>query len=167
MRGARSADIVEELAGDVRDRLTALARAHALTLPGHLDPEAGAQRPASLHALVRAIVAPFDTDPADGGGRVHLTGADTPIAPGPPVTSMALLLHEFVTNAAKYGALSSDTGRVEIHCEETDEQVVLVWSESGGPPVQGSGDAGGEGFGSLLVRAAVRDRKSTRLNSSN
>src|SRR3546814_12477638 len=104
MMSARSADSVEELAGDVRDRLTALARAHALTLPGHLDPEAGAQRPASLHALVRAIVAPFDTDPADGGGRVHPTGADTPIAPGPPVTSRALPPHVVVTNVAPSGA---------------------------------------------------------------
>jgi two-component sensor histidine kinase len=69
------------------------------------------------------------------------------------MTALALLLHEFATNAAKYGALSTPTGRVQVDCSEHDDAFVLTWTESGGPPVRGQ--PSGEGFGSLLARLTV------------
>jgi len=70
------------------------------------------------------------------------------------VTGFALLLHEFATNAAKYGALSTDAGVVDIECSEEKDQLVLTWAERGGPPA--SHDPSHEGFGSLLARMTVR-----------
>ncbi|URK89224.1 hypothetical protein LP421_30195 (plasmid) [Rhizobium sp. RCAM05350] len=80
---------------------------------------------------------------------------DVPIG-GSAVTSFALLLHEFATNAAKYGALSVPEGIVEISCHEDGDQFILTWTERGGPPVDRQTD--GKGFGTALGRATVRSQ---------
>ena len=69
------------------------------------------------------------------------------------MTSIALLLHEFATNAAKYGALSSPTGMVKVVFAQEGDAVVVDWIESGGPPVREP--VGGEGFGGVLSRIAA------------
>ena len=69
------------------------------------------------------------------------------------VTTLALLLHEFATNAAKYGALSNHMGRIDIDCSEDGEQVTVSWKEAGGPPVSPTQE---QGFGSVLAAATVR-----------
>lgn len=150
---ARTASTVEDLANDARERLSALARAHELTLPRNPSMHFEGEASTSLHVLIRTIISPFDDRAAAGGTRVTVRGADVRIPAGGPLTSFALLLHEFATNAAKYGALSSATGLVDILCVEDGERFVLRWEESGGPAVGGSGD---EGFGSLLAQATVR-----------
>jgi two-component sensor histidine kinase len=66
---------------------------------------------------------------------------------------LALLLHEFATNAAKYGALSSPTGRIDITWSVEKGELLLTWTEQGGPRLEQM--AGGEGFGSWLARATV------------
>lgn len=65
------------------------------------------------------------------------------------MTSFALLLHEFFTNATKYGALSAPQGYVDIVCSDESDLFVLRWTEHGGP--------GGEsqGFGTILGRPTV------------
>ncbi len=142
---ARSAGTAQELADSARERLAALARAHSLTF-SHGEPQ---PQPTTLQALIRAIVAPFD-EPAEP--RIAVSGNDAPVA-GAAVTSLALLLHEFATNAAKYGALSSPEGAVAIHCADEDGDVVVTWTEHGGPPVAEPPE--GEGFGGVLSRLAV------------
>lgn len=82
-----------------------------------------------------------------------IAGPDLPLNGG-AVTSFALLLHEFATNAAKYGALSTSSGRVDIECFEDEQQFVLTWTEREGPTVERRED--GEGSGSLLARATVK-----------
>ena len=155
---ARTATTPAGLASDVRQRLTALARAHALTLRAPKDAgAAGGPEPAvTLHALIRTIVAPYDEGAGEQAGQspacVAISGPDVPL-PRSSVTSFALLLHEFTTNAAKYGALATPTGRVAIACAEEADRFVLTWTEQGGPPVEYEG--GGEGFGSLLARATI------------
>jgi two-component sensor histidine kinase len=67
-----------------------------------------------------------------------------------------LLLHEFATNAAKYGALSNPDGRIDIVCLEEGANFILTWTESGGPPVDRQTD--GDGFGSILAKATVRSQ---------
>jgi PAS domain S-box-containing protein len=61
--------------------------------------------------------------------------------------AVGLALHELATNAGKYGALSSDTGRVDI-CWAADDVFTLSWVESGGPPVTAPKR---RGFGSILM----------------
>jgi two-component sensor histidine kinase len=67
--------------------------------------------------------------------------------------SLALLLHEFSTNAAKYGALSSQSGHVAIDWSVSIDELQLTWKERGGPFHKGQPD--NEGFGSLLARVTV------------
>jgi PAS domain S-box-containing protein len=149
---ARSASTVSEFASAVQGRLSALARAHALTLSTTSDPDRAAERQTTLHALIGAIAAPYDDGPAGVGARIAVIGLDVPIT-GRAMTSLALLLHEFATNAVKYGALSTPTGRVDVACSEQEDAFCLLWTERGGPPI---GDQSiTEGFGSLLARLTV------------
>jgi PAS domain S-box-containing protein len=150
---ARSARTPETLASAVRERLGALARAHALTLPKSSNDATGTGQPTTLHALIRTIVSPYDGRTDEDRARAVIAGLDISIAGG-RVMSLALLLHEFTTNAAKYGALSTPLGHIDIHCFDDGDQFVLTWAERGGPAIDQS--AGNEGFGSLLARATVK-----------
>jgi two-component sensor histidine kinase len=96
----------------------------------------------------RSSVAPFDEPDKP---RVVLSGIDAAVS-GVAATSLALLLHEFATNAAKYGALSSAMGTVRVVLVEQDDAIVVSWTESGGPHVTRS--VGDEGFGGVLSRIA-------------
>ena len=142
---ARSAKTAQDLADSARERVAALARAHALTF-AHGEPS---PHPTTLQSLIRAIVAPFDEPEAP---RIAISGVDVPVSGG-AVASLALLLHEFATNAAKYGALSSAEGTIAIDCAEEGDKVVVSWIERGGPPVVRR--TGVEGFGGVLSRIAV------------
>jgi PAS domain S-box-containing protein len=147
---ARTAKSPRELAESTRARLSALARAHALTFSvGFGDP---AHRPTTLQSLIRTIVAPFDEPERS---RIAISGTDTAVS-GPAVTSLALLLHEFATNAAKYGALSADTGSVKVVFAEEGDLIVVNWTERGGPLV--AAPIGELGFGEVLSRIAVSDQ---------
>jgi PAS domain S-box-containing protein len=146
---ARSAATPKELAEAVRERLAALARAHDLTLP---DVTNGGQKPdrtTTLPTLVQTIIAPFVNQ---GHARVTISGPDVPVRGG-AVMSVALLLHEFATNAAKYGALFSQGGHVDVTWSIWKDELLLAWREQGGPPL--TGPPANEGFGSLLARLTV------------
>jgi two-component sensor histidine kinase len=133
----------------------ALARAHALTLPdiSASNRSASAEETTTLHALIQTILAPYEGPATDGGARVAISGPDIPVGGG-SLTNLALLLHEFATNAAKYGALSTAAGRIDINCHEENGQFVLTWTERGGPRV--NPQKNGEGFGTMLARAAAK-----------
>jgi PAS domain S-box-containing protein len=149
---ARSAKSPTELASALRERLSALARAHALTLPVMTDDGHRMEQSTTLHALIQTILAPYDGQTVDGNARVSISGADIPVA-GSSLTSLALLLHEFATNAAKYGALSTPTGHIDIDCHEDGARFILAWVERNGPPVNYQAD--GEGFGTKIARSTV------------
>lgn len=143
---ARSAATPKDLAEAVRDRLAALARAHELTLPDLTDGPEKFTQTTTLSPLIRQIVSPYvDGDDA----RVTINGPDVSISGG-AVTSMALVLHEIATNAAKYGALSSGVGRVDVNWCIGEDAILLTWQEVGGPPLDGQPER--EGFGSVLAR---------------
>jgi PAS domain S-box-containing protein len=152
---ARSAATPDELASAVRDRLGALARAHALTLPVTSGGGKRIEQSTTLHALIRTILSPYEGQTDIERARVAITGPDMRLAGG-LVTTFALLLHEFATNAAKYGALSTSAGHIEIACSEADGQFALTWRERGGPPIDSN--TGSEGFGTMLARATVKDQ---------
>jgi len=103
--------------------------------------------------LIETILSPYGGRTDDDKPRVVIRGPDIPIASG-AITSFALLLHEFATNAAKYGALSTATGTIDILCAEDNGQFALRWTERGGPRVENQID--GDGFGTLLARATVK-----------
>jgi two-component sensor histidine kinase len=81
-----------------------------------------------------------------------------PLAPRLAVV-LSMIVHEIATNAAKYGALSNETGTVALNWEVTKEDAVpklrLIWTEAGGPPVVAPVQ---RGFGSRLIERSARDQ---------
>jgi PAS domain S-box-containing protein len=151
---ARSAATPADMAAAVRERLAALAWAHDLTCRD--DSDAGAtlnRNPITLDALIQTVFSPY-LDPGSPGDQVRLIAAGPQVFIGrSAVTSFALILHEFATNAAKYGALTSPTGSIRIHWTTEQDDLQLVWREYGGPRVTGPPEK--EGFGSILARRTI------------
>lgn len=145
---ARSAASAADLAASVTNRLNALSRAHSLTMAGNEVSETTDDSGATLHSLAQAILVPYDQGE---NSRISISGADMIVA-AKSITPLALLLHEFATNAAKYGSLSNEAGHVEITFALDHRQVEIVWREISGPQPPVSGD---KGFGSRLVEASA------------
>lgn len=148
---ARTARTPAELAKSVQERLGAYSRAHELTRPDMTV--AKNTMVASIPALVQTIIAPY-VEATDGIGacNVRVDGPDI-AADGDAVPSLALVLHEFTTNAAKYGALSCPSGVVRISYRLAGDMFELVWREEGGPGI--TGVPAKAGFGSLLAGRTV------------
>ena len=103
-----------------------------------------------LTDLIRRQLAPYTTDANTtiSGPEIMLTSAQT--------QAVAMVIHELVTNAAKYGALSSPDGRVSVSWDRTraDAAAILTitWRELGGPPVTAPVQSG---YGSSLIRDLI------------
>lgn len=145
---ARDAGSAEALATDLGARLRALARAHDLTLPDLSFGEIKADT--TVVTLMRAILAPHEHAQAS---RIAITGTDVPLS-STALTSLALLLHELTTNAAKYGALATPHGRLSVDVAAVDDTLHVTWDERGAIPV--AEKQGREGFGTTLEKAALR-----------
>lgn len=125
------------------ERVLALARAQDLLTR---TPDDGAQ----LHDLVAEIISPYTPE------RFNCSGPPVSLN-SQMVMSLTLALHELATNAAKYGALSVDSGRIELcwrlgpdaQKAADDRVLVLEWIERGGPVVV---KPARRGFGTMLLR---------------
>jgi PAS domain S-box-containing protein len=109
---------------------------------------------ASLRRLLEHEVAPYLT--LGDRGRLILQGEDLQMPPKHAL-AMGLSLHELATNAVKYGALSVETGTVEVswrvRAGAEGKVLDLEWIERGGPPVSAPGR---RGFGSRLIDRSIR-----------
>ncbi len=150
---AREAATAQEMAQTMQNRLAALGRAHELTLTKPAADEPARLQGTTLHALVRTILQPFESAAKSGNERVTVTGADLSVGAS-FVTAFALLLHEFATNAAKYGALSVPTGRIDVEMREHEGTFLLIWKERDAP--LNPAGVKEEGFGGTLVRATLQ-----------
>ena len=121
-------------------RLDALARAHSLLTTALWEG-------VDLADLVAMALSPFE----NFKGQVAVQGPSIMIRPNGAVT-LALVLHELATNAAKYGALSTASGKAAISWSNRGGSIELRWSEVGGPPV---GEPARKGFGSRLIAASA------------
>ena len=155
---ARCARTPSELAGAVQERFLALARAHDLTLPDLTNPEMKSERATTLATLVQTILSPWATE---GHAAVTVSGPEVPVS-GKVAEGLALLLHEMATNAAKYGALSSESGHVEVSWCLSEDELILTWRERDGPPLSSQPEK--EGFGSLLAGLTVTDRLGGKIS---
>jgi PAS domain S-box-containing protein len=88
---------------------------------------------------------------AGDSGRFDIKGEPIRLAPRAAL-ALAMALHELGTNAAKYGALSADSGRVSIAWSVEADRLSLQWRESGGPPVEAPRR---RGFGSRLIERGL------------
>jgi two-component sensor histidine kinase len=111
-----------------------------------------------IKAALRAHVEPNEE-------RVDLDGPAVFLPPDAALP-LSLVIHELATNATKYGSLRSEHGKVEIKWRRDGSDIVLTWSESGGPPVS---EPTRKGFGSVLIErafpAAARARTSTEFRT--
>jgi PAS domain S-box-containing protein len=159
---ARFAQTPDDVVNAVRQRMRALAVAHDLTRPGLTGAGERQYENTTLDALARAVFAPYVT-PEQGKEpeSVSLSGPDVPLG-GKAVASIALILHEFTTNAAKYGALSCRDGRVRVDWSIARDELVLTWREQNGPrlcePPRESG------FGSFFAERTVTGQFGGRLS---
>ncbi len=102
----------------------------------------------ALRALLEAELGPYKTAP----GRLSIAGPEVALD-SRAFSVMALVIHELATNAAKYGALSRESGQLSLSWErDEDGSCRLLWRESGGPPVNAPTR---EGFGSVLVSRSI------------
>lgn len=135
----RSADESREI---LYGRLQALGRAHELLVEASWSG-------APLQQVVESELAGF-TD------RVKVSGPELRLSAS-AVQTFALIVHELLTNAAKYGALSNDSGEVIVNWNLADEQarryLEFNWEERGGPEVLSAGE---KGFGFTLISAMSR-----------
>lgn len=145
----RSVETPAELATTVSARLTSLAQAHALTVPNGFRSEPTT----TLHTLIKKNFEPYASRGETTQPRVAITGPDLSIT-GHSVTSFALLLHEFTTNAAKYGALSVVEGSVLISCSQSADLYTVIWREINGPCIDHEPEK--SGFGSVLAQTTIR-----------
>jgi PAS domain S-box-containing protein len=164
---ARTSKTPREMETAIKERLAALSRAQQLTRRGLIQQEFGFSDQPTLKGLIQAIFAPYVAAGSNNPERIVVSGCDQEINDS-AVTSVALLLHELATNAAKYGALSASTGIVHIDCSSKEDWLVMTWEERGGPPIKGPPNR--EGFGGTLARKIVasqfRGRLSNEWNSS-
>ncbi|WP_207539714.1 response regulator [Sabulicella rubraurantiaca] len=131
----------ERFAQSFSGRLLALSQAHSL-----LSEETW--QGAELRDLLREQLALGAVEEA----RVEAEGPPVRLEPQTALHA-ALILHELFTNAVKYGALSVPTGRIALRWEAAEDQVVLRWTEGGGPPVHAPER---RGFGSALIERTAR-----------
>lgn len=144
----RAAASKEDLAHRLEGRIRALAHAHALV---RRDFGQGEVQGADLAGLIAAIVRPHEA--AQGPARFAIRGPAIPCG-SHAANHLALIVHELVTNAAKYGALLSEDGRIAVAWGVRDGRLHLRWREQGGPAIVREPER--EGFGSALMRGTIR-----------
>jgi two-component sensor histidine kinase len=129
-------------------RLGALAEAHNL-----LSKEKW--QGSELQDVIRQVL---QTYLIAGAERIKMFGPKVALTPRLAVV-LSMIVHEIATNAAKYGALSNDTGRVTVDWEVLREdgrpKLRLIWTETGGPPVTAPVQ---RGFGSRMIERSARDQ---------
>jgi two-component system CheB/CheR fusion protein len=136
---AREASDKDDLVRNLRGRVAALDRAHSLMK------KTDSSQPLELAALLEQVLAPARTRQS-----IEITGAPV-LIPAEAVTSFVLILHEWVTNSAKYGALRQHDGAISVSWERTPEGIHLVWRET----VEAYDEEGEKGFGSRLIQASA------------
>jgi PAS domain S-box-containing protein len=131
-------------------RLNALAQAHFLLADA-------AWEGAPLTELILRIFDGFSSHLQLSGCNIVLNTLAT--------QQFALSIHELVTNAIKYGALSVPDGRVSIECDiersNGDGTFSFLWEETGGPTV---GLPTRKGFGSIILLDRAKQFGSVALN---
>jgi len=136
------AQSTREFIAAVEGRVHALAATHNLL-------SASRWEGANLRQIVDEELAPYRS-----GDKATADGPPAMLLPS-TAQAVALALHELATNAAKYGALSSEAGRLRLHWWAGKEALELEWTETGGPPTR---QPSSQGFGLTIVRSSIESQ---------
>lgn len=145
---ARTAKDPKDMATALRGRLSALSRAHELVQPASAT-DIGSGHDVDFARLIEAVLEPYRQSCQN---RIVIEGPSVTVGSN-TTTSLALVLHELATNAAKYGCLSCTEGELVIRWILQGENVDLLWTESGGPNIESPPIF--EGFGSQLSQRSI------------
>jgi two-component sensor histidine kinase/DNA-binding response OmpR family regulator len=135
------AENITQFVAAVEGRVQALARAHSLLSESRW-------RGANISDIIHEELAPYRAPPFD---RVRISGTSLSLDPS-TAQALALALHELATNAAKYGALSKGSGRIQVGWGLENGRLELRWIECGGPAPEQT-ERGG--FGIRVIKASV------------
>ena len=105
---------------------------------------------ADLRNIVEKALSPFMAPRRE----FDVDGPDIRLLPKSAL-AVAMAVHELATNAAKYGALSSGSGRISVQwtiAERDEQHLRIVWTETGGPKVAAPSS---KGFGSRLIERGL------------
>jgi PAS domain S-box-containing protein len=135
---------IDEFLQSLDGRIGSMATAHGLLSDGQWQG-------VGLAALVRSQLAPYAT-----GANIEISGTDLALTAA-ETQAVAMVLHELVTNAAKYGALSVPEGQVSVSWNrqpngDATAILMLEWRELGGPPITTEVQSG---YGTGLIRDLV------------
>jgi two-component sensor histidine kinase len=148
---ARASDSKQEGFARLQERIAALARAQRIVTDHKWEA-------APVRRVVEAALEPFlgTASGVELAGNAEVSiGARTALA-------ITLAIHELATNAVKYGALSTPSGKVRVSWKsDNGKHVILEWEESGGPAVQAPVR---KGFGSTLLERGLTDGASGSAN---
>ena len=139
---SRATQTKDDMAKALIGRVHALSNAHGLVRRS-FSPTAPSKRVVELSELIVTILSPYRV-PTLSGPNVELGEHAT--------NNIALVLHELATNAAKYGALSTDVGCIDIAWTSDGGHLDLVWQERNGPASEAPAK---KGFGSTLVERTI------------
>jgi PAS domain S-box-containing protein len=135
-------DNVKSYIQAVEGRISALARVHTIL---SLSSWQGAE----IRKLVDEELAPYAM-----GDQIAFNGSNIQLQPATAQT-LAMALHELVTNSAKYGALSTLSGRLTIKWEVEADVLQMLWEERDGPLVERPAS---RGFGTRSVIASIESQ---------
>jgi len=136
------AKTVDELVQVIGERIQSLARAH-----DQLTESGWAPRP--LRDLIRSEADAYFGEKAH---RIHMKGPSV-LVTAEAFATLALVIHELVTNSAKYGALADSAGEISVEWSIRENGALeLHWGERGGPPVK---PPSRKGFGSTIVDRVI------------
>ena len=140
-QSSRSAETLKSFVEGLDKRIHSMAKAHSLLTQSRWEG-------VSVEGLLREELEAYGQAP----GAVSLIGVDAVLTPKSALP-LSLALHELGTNAAKYGAFTTETGRVAVnwHCRD-DGGLDMSWTETGGPLVE---PPTRRGFGSNLIERAL------------
>lgn len=146
----RHTDTAEAFRAGFETRIISLSEAHNLLTDSNWE---GAR----LRAIIERVLVPYR---GTGTPQYEMTGDDVRVGPRGAV-ALVMAFNELATNAAKYGALSTPNGRVDISWSVTvqpDPRLVIRWTESGGPTVK---PPSRKGFGTRLIKGLSQDAAGT------
>jgi two-component sensor histidine kinase len=139
-------DTSEGLKRAIEGRIRALANVHSLFVATRW---VGAE----LSTVAAQELAPYSKEAET---RVRIDGPEVLLKPD-IAQVIAMILHELATNAAKYGAISTAHGQIDLKwLHEEDGRLTVRWAELGGPEVQ---TPSRQGFGTRVIERMIGQLK--------
>ncbi len=130
------------------ERLHGMGRAYSLL-------SEGSWTTVGVREIVEGELAAFDPD------RIGIDGPDVHLPP-PQALAVSMVIHELVTNAVKYGALSNAKGALDIVWVVKGGLFQFEWAERDGPKIE---VAEQDGFGYVLIKGQVEAQLEGRLET--